>query len=277
MVGRYWEETGVVQAGGEDGASAWKLRIYGVFPAGQFAIDDGRARRRREAKKRLGERRIELPVAELEFDGGAARIGDDDPGQFAGLRGDFDERGRRLAGPNGALALGCCGAGFPQDAGENFVSGIYGALAWCVRHFGAHSGELQFAGKQCQRRAPVLARLGRHAGYGVVAGDINPSSLAIHYELALFGRLVIPAHAAGLAKIGDACFGTNNAAVFQVTFEEGGLQGGSGAIPGFRFNDGGSSRRRGAESDGQAKSKQQSVSAKHGNIVAASRAVERDN
>ena len=82
--------------------------------------------------------------------------------------------------------------------------------------FGANASDFHFAGEKRERRPPIGAVAGGDAGDGAIRRHEEPREFSIDDEQVFLRRSVLPAHFARPAEIGDAGFGTGDAAAFAV-------------------------------------------------------------
>ncbi len=99
----------------------------------------------------------------------------------------------------------------------------------------ADSRKFHFACEESEGSAPVGALLGGSTGDSVILWDVKPGGFTVNQEEIFFGGFVLPTHFTGAAKVGSACFGSNDSFVVGINLEEGGLKGVGCAVAGFEF------------------------------------------
>jgi len=209
---------------------------------GRFGVDDGDAGRDVKAEKGIGDGGIETPGGEFELDFDATFFADEDAGEFAGGGSNF--KIDRLLRTIRLITFRRIGWGRVRAgvfAAERAIEDdVFGGGGFFVRgEFDASTdtGQFHFAGEKGEGSAPIGALFGRRAGNGVVGGDVKPGVLSIYEKSIFFGRLVLPAHFAGAAKIGDASFGADYMAVFGVALEKSGGESVVAVVAGFQLSD----------------------------------------
>lgn len=199
-----------------------------------FGVYYGYSWRSVEMEHGFGDGDVFPPITEAEFGFGVAGFADYDSSEvIVGIdfEKDLAERGTAFV----------CRCGVPRGAVQYYVARIERAVrgrdAASRRrdqvNLAAETIQVNFAGEQGERRAPIVAFFQFGAAGGAIGWYVEPDIYSVHEEKFGEGGFVFPAHAARLREIDCAGFGSARLAGCAIALVEFGSERVGAGVAGF--------------------------------------------